>query len=608
MSFKIFTLQLTGKIKPVEKIEAQRRALEKNYKAFLEVESSSKLTEFRELDSWVKSGAMAAARKEIERQVFKGSHEHNQIIEFEALKKNKSIRNFFRIEGSPELSRFVKVRESAKLKEFYDLKDFAEGGAFLQEKRENESLKFNGSPEERHLAELASLKKNRALRDYLSLLDTSNLKRHQKFLESAKLHRYLELKNMPSKEKGLVKEFRQLKADTEIKGYFRMENSKALKHFREMSGSHVPERYQELLKETSSAEFIKRVEYLKDKKKFEKTEAWKKYMRFKSLSEDTDIRFFLKFEKSPLYLNYLDTRDSFALQRYNELLEIITSPEFLKKKAWLEDTRKWEKSEEYVRHQKYLELKKDPQIELFFKYVDKPDFDFLKNWEVTFEDDFDNKNVDTGKWTPNTFWADKLLGDNFSQPGDLQAYTGGKNSSVAHSRLMLQVKKEKFRSKHWQPMAGFVPVEYAYTSDTLSTCRSFWQEGGIFEAKILYQPNKEIVSSCYLSGEQNSPMVSLIEMGPKSRMGVLSMAGGRQTFDGIDLKHLKAGNFYLFRVEWNSGKVVWKINDIIVHEAHFSGINGAVHLNLTSLVIEEVASSKLPVSFEVDWIRCYRKR
>jgi hypothetical protein len=608
MSFRIFTLQLTGKIKPVEKIEAQRATLEKNYKAFLEAESSAKLADFRELDSWVKSGAMAAARKEIERLVFKGSNEHNQIIEFEALKKNKSIRNYFRIEGSPELNRFLKLKESAKLKEYYDLKDFAEGGTFLQEKRENESLKFSGSPEERHLTELTSLRKNRALRDYLSLQDTASLKRHQVFLESARLHRYLELKNMPAKEKEVMKEFRQLKSDSEIREYFRMENSKALKHYREMSGSHIPERYQELLKETTSPEFLKRVDYLKDKKKFEKTEAWKKYIRYKGLSEDPDIRFFLKFEKSPLYLNYLDTRDSFVLQRYNELLEITTSPDFLKRKAWLEDTRKWEKSDEYVKHLKYLELKKDAQIELYFRYADKPDFDFLKTWEVTFEDDFEGKNLDHGKWTPNTFWADKLLGDNFSQPGDLQAYTGGKNSLLAHSRLLLQVKKEKYRSKHWLPMAGFVPVDFDYTSDTLSTCRSFWQEGGIFEAKILYRPEKEVVSLCYLTGEQNSPMLSLIETGPKPRLGVNTIAGGHKTFEGIDLKHLKPGKFYLFRVEWESGKVVWKINDVVVHETRFNGINGAVHLNLASLVIEEVASSKLPVAFEVDWIRCYRKR
>jgi hypothetical protein len=81
----------------------------------------------------------------------------------------------------------------------------------------------------------------------------------------------------------------------------------------------------------------------------------------------------------------------------------------------------------------------------------------------------------------------------------------------------------------------------------LSTIKSFWQDGGIFEAKIFYNPVKEVVSTCHLQGEKNSPMISLVEMGLKPRLGVLMKNGkGKPDFSGIELNHLKTNKFYIF--------------------------------------------------------------
>lgn len=609
MSFRIFILQLTGRMKSAEKVEADRAALEKKYAAFLKAESSEKLALYRDLESWVSSGAMQQRKKELESEIFKGSSEYNLLKEFEALKKTKAIRNYFKIEGSPDLQRFLKIKDSELLKEYYDLKDFVDSGAFEQVKRELSQLNFKDSVECRHLKELAHLKKNKALQAFLALKNSASLEKHRKFLESTKLHRFLELKNTPSSDKEHARELKNLKKDPEIKNYFRFENSKELKYYNEMTGSHVPDRFEELQQLTGTREFNERVAYLKDGKKLEKSEAWKKFQRFKSLSSGNDIRFFLKFEKSSPYIDYLDTKESFALKRYRELLEITTSADFLKRKAWLEDTKKWEKSEEHAKYEQYLSLKKDPEVDLYFRYAGKPDFDELKNWELTFSDEFQSKSPDFEKWTPNSYWADRLLGDNFSQSGDLQAYTGGKNTAVSHGKLHVYVRKEKFRSKLWQPGAGFVPIDFSYTSDTLSTIKSFWQQGGAFEAKIMFAPVSEVVSTCYLRGEKNSPLVTLVEMGRNSRMGILSGNGTEKlTFDGIHLNRLKKNRFHIFRLEWEKNHLVWKINDTVVHESEVYGLDEPAHLNLTSLVLSEIAGSHLPVNFETAWIRCYRKK
>ena len=609
MSFRILTLQLSGKLKSVEKLEAERAALQKNHAAFIEAEKSASLATYLELDNWVGSGAMQQRKKELEGEVFKGSSEFNLLKELETLKKTKSVRDYFKVEGSSDLQRFMKIKDSDILKEYYRLKDYVEGGSFQQDKKEINLQKFHGSSEEKHLHEYEGLKKNHALRDYLKLHGSEAITRHQKFLESSKFKSYLELKNLPGTEKAHKEELERMSKDPEVRQYFSLENSKEYKHYKEMSGSHLPARYKELHDLTGTREFRERVNYLKDKKRLEKSEAMQKYLRFKQLASSSDIRFFVKYEKSSLYRNYLDTKDSYPLQRYTELVAMTTSPEFLKRKAWLEDNKKWEKSEEYGRYQQYLTLKKDPKVELFYKFRNSHAFDFYNNWEVSFSDDFSYGKIDSSKWTANNYLADLMMGEPFSQLDDLQAYTGGKNCSVSNGKMQIHVRKEKATSKAWHPGAGFVPVEFHYTTDILSTIKSFWQEGGIFEAKIRFNPIKEVVSTCYLQGKKSSPMISLLEMGPTSRMGILTLNGsGKLDFNGITLEHLKKDRFYIFRIEWDGNNVIWKINDIKVHEAPFGGLSEPAHISLQNLVVNEIPGSKLPFAFETAWIRCYRKK
>lgn len=608
MSFKIFTLQLTGKIGNAEKIEAARKKLEQTYHAFLEAECSAELERFRELEKWVASGIPDQRKRELQAEVFKGSLEYNQLREYENLKKNKSFTDYFKVEGSPELTRFLRVDGSDKLKNYWEMKDYAEG-EYLQEQREILSQRYAGSAEERLVKELAQLKKNKSIAAYFRLKDSLALKKHLEFANSDKLKRFLELKNVPKTAKEARKAFALMKQDPEIRQFFRMEKSQDLKRYRKMEGRHVLERYEELIRETGKDAFRQRIAWLKDPKKLEKSDSWKKFLRFKELEKSSDIVFYKKFKKSPLYRNYLDVKDSFDLARYNELKKLIASPEFLKRKAWLEDVHKWEKSEEYAGLEELERLRKHPKVVLYNKYKDAADFDFLKNWEVSFRDTFEGSEVSPRLWTFNTLWAERLLQDRYSQQGDLQGYTGGKNCMVRHGKLVVQVKKEKTAGKQWQPTVGFVPVDFGYSSDLLSTINSFWQKEGIFEAKIKFSPFREVVSSCHLLGEEPSPQITLLEMGPECRMGVLSMVdSGKPVFKGIGIKNLKPGKFYLFRVEWEGSRFTWKINDQVVFETHLTKPDAALHLNLASLVVSEIAASRLPMGFETDWISCYRRK
>jgi hypothetical protein len=232
-----------------------------------------------------------------------------------------------------------------------------------------------------------------------------------------------------------------------------------------------------------NAGFRERAAYLKDKKKFEKTDAYKKYIRFRELEKSDDIRFFLKYEKSPVYKNYLDVKDSFDLKRYEELKEITSSKEFLDRKQYLEDKKKWEKSEEYALEQKYHELKNLPHIVKYYKYQGTDAFGFFREWELKFEDTFSNGKLDTGKWSVKSLWGEKLLGKNYALPGDMHLFTEGANIKTG-GILHIETRKEKAEGLVWKMPAGFVPEQFDYTSGIISTANSFWQENGILKLKL----------------------------------------------------------------------------------------------------------------------------
>ena len=157
--------------------------------------------------------------------------------------------------------------------------------------------------------------------------------------------------------------------------------------------------------------------------------------------------------------------------------------------------------------------------------------------------------------------------------------------------------------------AGFVPAEFEYTSGIVSTAKSFTQEDGIFEAKIKFNPVKETVSSFVLQGQNSFPGIYLLEMGAKNRIGVSSISEkGKLSINGLDISNLKKGKWYIFTLEKTRGALVWKINDTEVLKLENRHLDFPLHLSLFTLVISPISGNKLPVQYQTEWVKCYRKR
>lgn len=603
MSFKIFLLQLTGKIKPTETIEKKRNKIETDYYNFLKTESSDELKSFLDLKKYVESDSFARKKKETENLKIKGSKEEKQLKEFNRLRKSGNLRKYFAVLNSADLTKYEKENSGEKMAEFQSLKKYIKGDGFAKDKKTARNTIFKDSPEEKKWKKFHRLKKSAEIKAYEELNGSEKLKKHEAFRQSDKLKRFNELKNTNSSEKTLKKELKTLKRDSELKTWTRFEKSKKLKLYKETVNNKTKEIYEELKEYVSSDEYKKQVSYLKDKKKFEKSDAYKKFLRYKKLRNDETIKFVQKYGESKLYKNYLAVKDSAELKRYNELKTITESDDYKKRKAWLEDKKRWEKTEDFKKHQQYVQEQTKPEFVNYFKYKDSTDFDFYKKWEVIFEDSFDASKLNDEKWS-TVKTSGKALGQNFAMPGDLGIFTASGNIKTGR-KLTVRVKKEKSKGLVWQPSSGFVPNDFEYTSGMVTSAGNFSISDGIVEAKIKFNPVKQVVSSFYLTAGSDMPRVNLIEMGMRNSLGFSTLSNGKVNSTGLDVANLKKGT-YIFSLEKIGGKFKWRINETEVLELTNPGLDKKFELNASSLLVKAISGNA--ADFEIEWVKCFRKK
>lgn len=448
---------------------------------------------------------------------------------------------------------YLKVEKSEELKVFLELQNYVDSKEFENRKKKTESLRFKGSEEFKLLKEFEKLKNSGKIKNYFKIKDSTELARFEKVRVSDKLKDYKNICNQITK--GII--------DAE----------KADIHPGKLKG---------LKKELKQS--------------------------FKALRKNSDIAFFLKFEKSKEYKNYLEVNESLNLKRFYELKEKVSTKEFAQKKSFLEDLKRWEKTEDAAKKRKYKELKTNPIISNYLKVKGNSDYDFFRKWELSFSDDFKNEKLNPEKWSVVTSVAEKTLGENYALPGDIHFFTNGKNIKTGN-KLTIEVRNEKTKCKKWHMPAGFIPVELNYSSGLVSTWKSFNQTDGIFEAKVKINRINEIVSTITLSGEKDSPAIHLLEMGTQNRIGISTLNNkGKITMEGLDISNLKNGEYYIFTIVKKGSKLTWKINGTEVYRAERNDFKFPLHLNAKSMVVYDVAGSKHPYRFEIEWIRCYKRK
>ena len=197
-----------------------------------------------------------------------------------------------------EFEKLHTFSKSEQLAKYIELDKLVASSDFIQKRKEIESLHFNNSEENRKEKEFLSLQKAKDIVLYYRTIARSELKKFKELDGSEKITSFEALekvvKSLEFRQKIKAKEFKgsddfkkfqeykRLKESKEIKDYFKFRSSKEYANFLNTDGSGRLARYNELKEYVGTADFKKQKEYLLDKKRFQKTEMFKKLQEYDS--------------------------------------------------------------------------------------------------------------------------------------------------------------------------------------------------------------------------------------------------------------------------------------------------------------------------------------
>ena len=193
------------------------------------------------------------------------------------------------------------------------------------------------------------------------LVNSSDFLRKRKEIQS--------LKYKNSEEYLKEKEFMSLQKARDIDLYFKTLNGNKLKRFKELEGSDKIREFEALEK------FIKSPEFREKQKmrpiKFKNTDEYLKFVEYKALKADPEIKSFLKSTGKE------EPSKSRTVQRFEDLNAFIKSPEFLAKKKMKPITFK--DSEEYKKLLEYNRLKGSVELKEFYKFKYSKEYAYYQN-------------------------------------------------------------------------------------------------------------------------------------------------------------------------------------------------------------------------------------
>ena len=122
-----------------------------------------------------------------------------------------------------------------------------------------------------------------------------------------------------------------LEKDKRVKNYFSVSQSADLKRFESAANSDALKRMKELAETVNSADFQ---QAKSDKSNPEKMAECKSLQQeYKSLTKNSEIKFWTKYQKKSAYKMYVETSNSSLIADYEELKAYVNSEEFKSQKA-----------------------------------------------------------------------------------------------------------------------------------------------------------------------------------------------------------------------------------------------------------------------------------
>ena len=303
-----------------------------------------------------------------------------------------------------------------------------------------------------------------------------------------------------------------------------------------------------------------------------------------------------KFEKQQNDLrrdfeHYLKVEKSIELEEYNALSHTIKSADFKEKKKTPQN------HECKIQEQRYHELAKNPDIK-FYAATDAKRFDSIRNWKLTFADDFDWNTLEKSRWSFGFHYKSDALLRNHSFANEQQANNSGKNVSVNQGILHIATKKEKVTASAWDSAKGFIEKEFHYTSDVIQSTVGFRQKYGVFQAKV--RCSGKINHAFWLGADKKMPLIKIFHYnGKEIKVGNIDSAGKKET----SITGLNPSSYYIYTLIWTEKEMIWLVNNLVVRRETVQIPNEAMYLAFNSFIPE--LQKPHEGLLEVDWVKAY---
>lgn len=435
---------------------------------------------------------------------------------------------------------------------------------------------------------------------FLKVTKSSELKRYRELEayvnDPSFKKRKKEIEQLTYKESEYYKAEKQYKALLrlhKLNSYLMIADSEELKGYERVKKSEEYRQFQKLKVIVSAVDFDK---------KLQPTE----YKAYHEIIRQPKIAALIKLENMRRFKEYCEVKDTDLPQEFNKLTAFIQSEDFKNNRKFLLNKHRFQTTDDYKLWCEFESLKKNPDIVKYNALLNDPYFCSMQKWELVFEDDFNQGNLDTTKWITKYYAGERFLNDTYGVGGDIQLFTPD-NISFGNSTISLNFRKESIIGKYWDQKLGIREKKYEYTSAMISTAASLRQRYGRFEAKI--RLSRSAATSCFwMLGETVLPHVEIMK--GQSDGVHLGMAYSRQSAVKKDIQPVQdldlRDEYYIFTLEWTDERMTWMINDLVVKEERENIPDIPMYI-VFSLGSNVVPSDKhLPVRMDIDWVKAYR--
>jgi len=223
----------------------EKKALEKRFAALKkEAHKADKhkqpFEQQQELERIKETLAKGTLDQKIKDSDIKQSHEYIKIEEYRKLKKNSRVKKAARYYFSDKYKKYLEKKDVPEIAELKELEAFMSA-------------------------------------EYKPLLKQARNKTYK----NAEVYKW-------------VREYKTLKKDPDIKRVLKTEKSKRFKNYQDLIDTAELKSFEELKAHVNSEEFKKRKAYLKDKKRFRKSEEYAKQQELRQLQKTEEVKFYLR--------------------------------------------------------------------------------------------------------------------------------------------------------------------------------------------------------------------------------------------------------------------------------------------------------------------------